>query len=42
MYSGGVVALKQGKKFIGIEINPKYIKISNKRLQPFLEQEKIL
>ena len=34
----GLVALKQNKKFIGIELNPEYIKIANKRLKPFLEQ----
>ena len=37
----GLVALKQGKKFIGIELNPEYIKIANKRLKPFLEQSKL-
>jgi len=35
----GLVALKQGKKFIGIELNPEYIEISKKRLKPFLEQQ---
>jgi len=38
----GVVALKQGKKFIGIELNPEYIKIANKRLKPFLEQTRLI
>ena len=38
----GLVALKQGKKFIGIELNPEYIEIINKRLEPFLNQEKLL
>jgi site-specific DNA-methyltransferase (adenine-specific) len=33
----GVVALKQDKKFIGIELNEEYIKIANKRLKPHLE-----
>lgn len=37
----GLVALKQNKKFIGIELNPEYIKIAEKRLKPYLEQEKI-
>ncbi len=37
----GVVALKQGKKFLGIELNPEYIEIANKRLKPFLEQRKL-
>jgi site-specific DNA-methyltransferase (adenine-specific) len=32
----GLVALKQGKKFIGIELNKKYIRIANKRLKPYL------
>jgi len=34
----GLVALKQNKKFIGIELNKEYIKIAEKRLKPFLEQ----
>ena len=37
----GLVALKQNKKFIGIELNPEYIKIAKKRLKPFLEQTKL-
>ena len=37
----GLVALKQNKKFIGIELNPEYIEIAKKRLKPFLEQEKL-
>jgi site-specific DNA-methyltransferase (adenine-specific) len=28
----GVVAIKQGKKYIGIELNPEYIKIAEKRI----------
>jgi len=36
----GLVALKQNKKFIGIELNPEYIKIAEERLKPFLEQRK--
>lgn len=35
----GLVALKQGKQFIGIELNPKYIEIANNRLKPYLEQQ---
>jgi DNA modification methylase len=35
----GLVALKQNKKFIGIELNPEYIKIAQNRLKPYLEQE---
>ena len=38
----GVVALKQEKKFIGIELNPEYIKIANKRLKPYLEQKRLV
>jgi len=37
----GVVALKQDKKFIGIELNPEYIKIAQARLKPHLEQRKL-
>jgi len=37
----GIVALKQDKKFIGIELNPEYIKIAEKRLKPFLEQKNL-
>ena len=38
----GIVALKQSKKFIGIELNKEYIEIANKRLKPFLEQRKLI
>jgi DNA modification methylase len=31
----GLVALKQNKQFIGIELNPEYIKIAEKRLEMF-------
>lgn len=31
----GLVALKQNKNFIGIELNPEYIKIAEKRLEGF-------
>lgn len=37
----GVVALRQGKNFIGIELNPKYVDIAKKRLRPFAEQTKL-
>jgi len=37
----GLVALKQNKKFIGIELNPKYIEIAKKRLEPYLTQTKL-
>jgi len=38
----GIVALKQNKKFIGIELNPEYIKIAEARIKPYLEQEKLI
>lgn len=38
----GLVALKQNKNFVGIELNPEYIKIANERLKPLLEQQKII
>lgn len=37
----GLVALKQDKQFIGIELNPEYIKIAEERLKPYLEQQKL-
>lgn len=37
----GLVALKQKKNFIGIELNPEYIKIAEKRLDPELNKTKI-
>ncbi len=37
----GLVALKQNKKFIGIELSKEYIQIANKRLKPYLEQRKL-
>ena len=37
----GLVALKQNKKFIGIELNKEYIEIANRRLKPYLEQNKL-
>jgi len=38
----GVVALKQGKKFMGIELNPEYIEIAEARIKPYLEQERLI
>jgi site-specific DNA-methyltransferase (cytosine-N4-specific) len=38
----GLVALKQNKQFIGIELNPEYIKIAQARLKPYLEQRKLI
>lgn len=37
----GLVALKQNKKFIGMELNQEYINIATKRLKPILSQKKI-
>lgn len=37
----GISALKQNKQFIGIELNPEYIKIAYKRLKPYLTQKKL-
>lgn len=38
----GLVALKLNRKFIGIEINPDYIKIAKRRLKLYLEQRKLV
>jgi len=35
----GLVALKQEKRFIGVELNPEYCKIAMERLKPYLEQK---
>ena len=37
----GLVALKQGKRFVGIELNPEYIEIAKRRLAPYLNQSKL-
>lgn len=37
----GLEALRQGKKFLGIELNPEYIKIAEARIKPFLVQKKL-
>ncbi|MEK6883525.1 MAG: site-specific DNA-methyltransferase, partial [Nanoarchaeota archaeon] len=37
----GLVALKQNKNFVGIELNPEYIKIAKKRIEPWLQQTKL-
>lgn len=34
----GLVALKNARKFLGIELNPSYIEMANKRLEHFLKQ----
>lgn len=35
----GVACAKLNRNFIGIELNPEYIEIAEKRLKPYLEQE---
>lgn len=37
-----LVALKNNRKFVGIELNPDYIAIANKRIDPYLKQSKLL
>ena len=37
----GLVALQNGRDFVGIELNPEYIKIANTRLDPLLNQQKL-
>jgi site-specific DNA-methyltransferase (adenine-specific) len=37
-----VKALKENRRFVGIEINPKYIDMANKRIRPLLSQTKLL
>ena len=43
MGSGTVAikALKEGRQFVGIEINPKYVEMANERIKPLLTQETI-
>jgi site-specific DNA-methyltransferase (adenine-specific) len=36
-----LVALKNNRKFVGIELNKEYVEIANKRLQPYLYQTKL-
>ena len=36
-----LVALKTNRKFIGIELNQDYIEIANKRINPYLKQQKL-
>jgi DNA modification methylase len=38
----GVVAIKQGKSFIGIELNPEYLEIARKRIKPHKEQKRLI
>ena len=37
----GLVALKQNKKFVGIELNKEYVKIAEARIKPYLQQTKL-
>jgi DNA modification methylase len=37
----GVVALKNFRNFIGIELNPEYVKMADKRIKPYLTQNSI-
>lgn len=37
----GLVALKNAINFVGIELNPEYITMAEKRLGPYLKQEKL-
>jgi DNA modification methylase len=36
-----LVALKLNRKFIGIELNPEYIKIAEERIKPYREQKQL-
>jgi DNA modification methylase len=36
-----LVALKNNMRFVGIELNPDYIAIAQKRIEPYLLQSKI-
>jgi len=37
----GLVALKNGRNFVGIELNEKYAQLARDRLQPYIEQDKL-
>ena len=37
-----IACLILNRNFIGIELNPKYIDIANKRIKPYLEQRKLI
>jgi DNA modification methylase len=39
--TAGLVALKNNRKFVGIELNPKYVEMANRRLKPFLDQRNV-
>lgn len=36
-----LVALKLGRRFIGIELNPEYVKMAYKRIEPYLNQSRL-
>jgi len=38
----GLVAIKNARNFIGIEINADYIRLAEKRLEPYIKQEKLV
>jgi site-specific DNA-methyltransferase (adenine-specific) len=37
----GVACINTNRKFIGIELEPEYVEIANRRIQPLLEQTKL-
>jgi hypothetical protein len=36
-----IVAMQNARNFVGIELNPEYIKMAMERLQPYLKQQRI-
>lgn len=36
-----LVAVKQGRRFIGIDTNPEYVEMATGRIKPYLEQKKV-
>jgi hypothetical protein len=36
-----LVSLKLNRRFIGIELNPDYVEMAEKRIKPYLEQTKL-
>jgi DNA modification methylase len=35
----GVVAIRHGRKFIGVELNPEYVKLAEERIMKSIEKE---